>query len=492
MAIPKVKISFDADFDELKKGVKGASTEVQGFGDKMGDYSKKVGAAFAVAGAAAAAYAGKLLIDGVKSAIEDEAAQSKLAATLTNVANATGVQIAQTEAYILKASLATGKTDNELRPSFERLARATGNISEAMKLQQLALDASAGSGKSLEAVTEALSKSYEGSNTALGKLGLGISKTELKSMSFEDVQKKLAQTFEGQSSKQADTFAGKMSRLSVAFDEGKETVGAFILDAITPLVSSFVNDIIPKISEVANKIIPALKDGFNIFVGFYKSTLAPVFDGIRGAFSTIGDAIEDNKDKILPFINMLKALVGFVVHNVAPVIGEVLGGAFKVVGNIIAGAIKLIAGAMDVVVDLVNGVITIINFAIRAYNALPLGKDINEIGKLGGAPIYTSGGAKSMGGGSGSAASSGAISVDVTGGGTSGGTTSKASGKGSALVITAPSINSSDYAQRNAGVVNNINVTGAIDPESTARQIVEILNSSYYRGTGGASSLQMV
>jgi len=30
--IPKVKITFDADFDELRKGVKGAQNEVEGFG----------------------------------------------------------------------------------------------------------------------------------------------------------------------------------------------------------------------------------------------------------------------------------------------------------------------------------------------------------------------------------------------------------------------------------------------------------------------------
>ena len=99
--IPKVRIQFDADFDELKKGVKGATDEVEGFGDKVGDFAKKAGAAFALAGAAAAAYAGKLLIDGVKSAIEDEAAQAKLAATLQNVTGATDAQIKATEAYIL-------------------------------------------------------------------------------------------------------------------------------------------------------------------------------------------------------------------------------------------------------------------------------------------------------------------------------------------------------------------------------------------------------
>ena len=123
--IPKVKITFDADFDELKRGVKGAETEVQSFGDKMGKFGKMAGVAFAAASAAALGYAAVLLKDGVKSAIEDEQAQAKLATTLQNVTGATDAQIAAVEKQILQTSLLTGKTDEELRPSFERLVRAT-------------------------------------------------------------------------------------------------------------------------------------------------------------------------------------------------------------------------------------------------------------------------------------------------------------------------------------------------------------------------------
>jgi hypothetical protein len=38
----------------------------------------------------------------------------------------------------------------------------------------------------------------------------------------------------------------------------------------------------------------------------------------------------------------------------------------------------------------------------------------------------------------------------------------------------------------------NITVNGAIDAEGTARTIVETLNNSYFRGTGGASNLQAI
>jgi hypothetical protein len=40
-----------------------------------------------------------------------------------------------------------------------------------------------------------------------------------------------------------------------------------------------------------------------------------------------------------------------------------------------------------------------------------------------------------------------------------------------------------------AGTTINLTVNGAIDSEGTARTIVNTLNNSYYRGTGGATAL---
>jgi hypothetical protein len=42
------------------------------------------------------------------------------------------------------------------------------------------------------------------------------------------------------------------------------------------------------------------------------------------------------------------------------------------------------------------------------------------------------------------------------------------------------------------GTTINLTVTGAYDREGTARTIVETLNNSYYRGTGGGSNIQGV
>jgi hypothetical protein len=49
-----------------------------------------------------------------------------------------------------------------------------------------------------------------------------------------------------------------------------------------------------------------------------------------------------------------------------------------------------------------------------------------------------------------------------------------------------------EFEQRTASTTINVNVTGSIDPERTAREIVDTLNNSYYRGTGGAGNLVAV
>ena len=185
-------IALAADIDNLKKGLKQGEDEIQGFGGKVGEFGKKAAAAFAVAAAAAAAYATHLAIDGVKAAIEDEAAQLRLANALKAATGATDDQIKATEQFILQTSLATGVADDKLRPAMQRLAVSTKSTEEAQKLLSLALDISKGRGIELETVANALGRAQDGNTTALGRLGLGLSKAELATLSFTDVQDKLS------------------------------------------------------------------------------------------------------------------------------------------------------------------------------------------------------------------------------------------------------------------------------------------------------------
>jgi len=289
-----LKLSILADVDDLKKKLGQGEQEVKGFGDKLGEFGKKAAAAFAVAAAAAAAYAGKLLVDGVKAAIEDEKAQAKLAKTLENTTGATKEQIKAVEDQILQMSLATGVADDKLRPSFEKLVRATNDVEKAQKLQTLALDIAAGSGKDLDAVSQSLARAYDGNTSALSRLGIGLSSAELKSMSFDDVTAQLAETFGGQASIQADTFSGKVARLQVAFDEAKESVGARLLPILSNLLDKFNNNLAPAVESIRKKFEPLTKalnenkEEFTAIWNFLNKYIVPILTGaLKGAVNGI-------------------------------------------------------------------------------------------------------------------------------------------------------------------------------------------------------------
>jgi hypothetical protein len=456
--VPKVKITFDADFDELKRGVKGAQNEVSTFSDKVSDFGKKAGLAFAAAAAAAGAYAIKLAVDGVKAAIEDEAAQIRLATALKNATGATNEMIASVEKQILKTSLATGVADDKLRPALSKLALSTGDVTKAQDLLSLALDISQATGKGLDSVANSLGKAYDGNTAALGKLGIGLSSAELKAMSFTETQAKLSDLFGGAAAANSKTFAGRLEILKVTFDEAKESIGARLL----PIIQSLVEFIV-------NKVVPALGK----FADFFKP---------------ITDAIKDNKAEFELFI-------GFIQKYVVPVLVTVLGGAFKVVGEIAGGVINVIGAVIGGLNTLINGAVAGINALIGLYNSVPFLPNVSKISAptinvpTVSVPSVTatskvpSVSVPSVSGGSGSTVTSG------------GGIAAAASGAAKASMGTPFGQAGSAAADRAAGLQGarmagiNVTVNGAIDAEGTARTIVKTLNDSYFRGTGGAGAL---
>jgi len=578
-----LKLSILADVDNLKKGLTQAGDDTQSFGTKLGDFGKKAGAAFAVAGAAAVAYAGVLLVDGVKSAIADEKAQTKLATTLKNVTGATDDQIAATESWISKQGYALGITDEELRPALERLTRATGDVGKAQKLASLAFDISAGTGKSLEAVSNALGKAVEGNTGALGKLGIGLSGADLKSMSLEQITAKLGDTFGGQATDKAETFGGKLDRLKLAFDEGKETAGSFVLDALTPLVSIFVEKVIPAISNLASEIgtklgpifkniisfvkesvIPVFVDLWKYFktnvlplfnsfaellsitllpaiealwgfiqkylIPIFKAVLTPVINGLTAVFEKLKDFVEDNNG-VFTFFGAVMGVIGTAAKFLAPIIGSTLGAAFKVVSLIIDGVSFAISG----VVAGINLAIDAINLLIKGYNIVNNlfgGKDLKLIPE-----VVLSKGAKTA---AVTAADSAKVKAEIKKEieqvakdvaketGTVAAAAAKATVGSTTKIVadelkaglggTKGNIGEAMFAirqaesgfippvvpnnvgermfairQAEAGLTPtttiNVNVSGAIDQEGTARQIVNVLNNSFYRGTNGANAL---
>ena len=171
----------------------------------------------------------------VKAFVADDNAARSLGVTLKNLGLETGNTSIYINDLISRMEKQTGVLDDELRPAMDRLLRATGSITKAQDLLGLALDISAGTGKDLTAVTQALQKSYLGNTASLSKLGVGLSKAELTSSSFADIQKRLAVLFAGQASSAAASYSGQLNKLTIASNNVKEAIGEGIVDALVTL-----------------------------------------------------------------------------------------------------------------------------------------------------------------------------------------------------------------------------------------------------------------
>jgi len=131
----------------------------------------------------------------------------------------------------------------------------TKDVAKAQSLFETALNVSAGTGKDLTAVSTSLSKAYLGDNAALGRLGVGLSKAQLKSASFLEVQRTLNVNFAGQAAAAVEGYAGSMAKLTVAVDESKEAIGKGLLDALAALsVSNDIDTFTAKMVKAAEKI----------------------------------------------------------------------------------------------------------------------------------------------------------------------------------------------------------------------------------------------
>jgi hypothetical protein len=532
-----LKLSILGDVDNLNKSLKTAGGDVDSFGDKIGKAGVKIGKAFAAAAAAAGAAAIAIGIEGVKAAIADEKAQTQLALALENSTGATKAQIAATEQSILQMSLATGVADDELRPALARLVRSTSDTEKAQSLLATALDISAATGKPVEAVANSLAKAYDGNTAALGKLGVGLSTAELKTMSFEQVQGRLTELFGGAAAKNANTYAGQIARVQVAFDEAKETIGVALLPILDTLLKFINQNALPAINAFSKAFSLTDGEGFGKVITdvgtTLKKTFTPIVEGMKSVFDSVKTAIMNSKDEFKAFWDVIK--------YIAPLIGSVLGKYMGMVGDAAEIVLTVIGKVLGALKPLLNTAIDGINLIIKGYNLVQWGKDIPLIPKIGGASGSTATGALgnfsmstggvmattgvTTGGGVTTSTSGvtpgGATGLTPSGGSATGGVATVAKKAAEAITNIAGAFDNftsgtttlagieaastSGFPFGTSGVNTNtlagimaassrpsvtVNFNGVTtDPEGTARVLVDTLNNSYYRGTGGAGAL---
>jgi hypothetical protein len=345
--IRSLKLALLADTKDFIQGLDKADKETKTFSSKLDNALQKGAAAFLAVGAAAGAMAIKIGIDAVKAAVEDEKAQAILAKTLENTTKATKDQIKGVEQYIEKTALATGVTDDELRPSLDRLVRSTKDVTKAQALQQLALDISAGTGKDLATVTEALSKGLDGNLGSLKRIGVPLDESIIKSKDFDAAVKSLSETFAGQADVAANTFEGRMKRVRVAIDEAKEQLGT----ALLPLLERFAD-------FATTQLVPALQGLVDGLTGAGKGSLRKAFYDVGTGTVEFRDDMDNVKGAAYLLGEQIRITTGIIGEMIDKVTGAAEGEGFK----------KLLTA--------ITSIISGLEKAIELYNRLP------DIGKF--------------------------------------------------------------------------------------------------------------
>jgi hypothetical protein len=265
-----------------KKGFKQAETATDKLTKNVKNLARNFGLAF---GTAAVLNYAKT---SIKAAADDQKAQKQLALALENVGLARDV--ASTEAYISRLQSEFGILDDLLRPAYQRLAVATQNSAESQRLLNLALDISASTGKDVNSVTTALSRAYLGNNTALTRLGVGLSKADLKSKSFEEITTQLADTFAGSATAAAQTFSGQLAILSTGAAEASEIIGVGLIDSLKLLSDGgSISNVVTDMKALATAISDTTT-GIALFIKEVKAI--PVLGSALGfLFEDIGTGI---------------------------------------------------------------------------------------------------------------------------------------------------------------------------------------------------------
>lgn len=318
---------------------------------------------------------GVALFDAAKGAMEDDAAQQLLAATIQKTTGATDAQIKANEDWISTQGKLLGVTDDELRPVMGRLVKATGDVTKAQELASQAMDIAASTGKPLATVTASLEKAYGGNLTALAKLAPEYRQMIKDGASFEEVMAAIGKTTGGAATTAAESAQGQFKRLGVALAETKESIGAALLPAIEAVLpfltamgawASEHSTVFLVIAGVVGGLALAIV-GVNAAMTIWTAT-TKAFAAVQVAFNAVMAAN--------PVVLLAVAIAALVIGLV---IAYKKFDKFREIVDIVFGAIKTgIKGGMDAIT-------TYLTFVMGVYKAIFNGIATlwnNTIGKL--------------------------------------------------------------------------------------------------------------
>jgi len=215
----------------------------------------------------------------VKAFAEQESEVTRLTQSIKNLGLAFGTSGAN--AYLNTLEQLTGINRDQLQPAYVKILQTTGSLAKSQEILNQSLDVTAATGLDVVSVSDALAQAFVGNTRGLRQLNLGLTKTELASASFADIQARLNTLFAGQGLLAANSYTAQINKLSVASENASEIIGKSLVDAlVTVSGSKSVDGLVLKMqtaAEYAARVIQVLsfsefRKGFTVAKPFGMST----------------------------------------------------------------------------------------------------------------------------------------------------------------------------------------------------------------------------
>ena len=545
MAAPSrtLKLSILGDVDDLVKNLKKGTNATDDYTKTLANFGKKAAVAFAVAGAAAGAFA----ISAVKGA-------SDLAETVSKVGVLFGDTAKDIEKFAGTAAKSLGQTKQQAldaAATFATFGKAAGlsgqDLSKfSIDFVKLASDLSSFNNTSPEQAINAIGSALRGEAEPLraygvllndaslkqAALSLGIIKTTTEALTPQ--QKVLAaqklifeQTgaAQGDFARTSDGLANQTKITLAQLENMKTEIGTALLPIVLQLATAFNEKVIPNLQAFVagmtgkNGVTEATEDGTLGAFEFGKmveKVIRTVYN-LRGVLIAMAAVLAGvfvvSKvaagvtatiliiQSLIKAYNALRASALVAGIAMAFALNPLLGvGAVAVAASVLAGANALAnrdqtsTENLGIPKNLVTDYAPYVPPSFKV-DQFPGGTTMGDMPRPGGSTRSATG--EIIGAGSASELQKRLEEISkemselvfrMTTGGIS---TTRAQTEIDALKAEMAVLTKQSQALQKQNTVN-ITVNGAIDPERTARQIVEEMNNSTYRGGGGgAGSLVM-
>lgn len=367
-----VKVVISAE-DTTKKGIKSAEKNMS----SLGSTAMKLGTA--LAGALAVKQVITFGKESVKAFVDAEAAMKRVETTIENTLDGlrgpewtkmvktlgelTGSTddfdsvLAQVTSKIQDMSAAVvrlGFDDEDAAESIARFFQRTQDLTKAQELNVIAMDLARAKNIELSDAADMVNLVLSGQGRALKQYGIELDET----MTPLEALGALHDKVRGQAEAFGDTTAGKMEALNVAYGNLKETIGGMLAEALTPLLTGFV-----ELVQVLDTSIPSLtemKDSFFQFLELIDSKTG-LISLLRESFQNVSDVIQYNLwpaiQKLWEALQPLQPFMEALVFVFGTMLVIALGAAIKAIEFFLilsAELIKNIAETATMVMDVLN------------------------------------------------------------------------------------------------------------------------------------------